>query len=133
MKSAPNATFSILTWNEESYEEISDGVKLTVAKVTQSYEGLIQGSSSVEYLMAYTVQGTATFVGIERITGTVDGKSGSFVIRHLGEFADGAAQSSWTVVAGSGTSELSKLRGEGTYIAGHGGTAEVTFDFQFSK
>ena len=133
MNSATSTTFHILTWVEESYEEITGGAKLTLAKVTQSYDGQIRGVGIVQYLMAYSTLGTASFVGVERINGEVDGKSGSFVIRHLGEFAEGIARSSWTVVAGAGTDELSQLAGTGSYVAGHSGVAELTLNLHFSS
>ena len=125
------ARFQIVGWDEKTYEEIGDGAKLTQAKVSQTYEGEIKGTSSVEYLMSYAVDGTASFVGLERITGEVDGKSGTFVIQHLGSYSDGAARSSWSVLPGAGTGDLVNLRGDGGYGAGHGETGEVSFSYNF--
>jgi hypothetical protein len=124
-------TFQITNWNEKPYEDIGCGAKLTNAKVTQSYAGAIEGTSTVEYLMSYTVHGTASFVGLERMSGKVNGKAGTLVLQHVGSFSEGKARSSWPVVAGSGTGDLAGLRGKGTYIAGHGTPAEVTFVCSF--
>jgi hypothetical protein len=56
--------------------------------------------------MSYTIQGTASFVGLDRVSGTVAGKSGTFVLQHAGSFSEGKARSSWSVVPGSGTDDL---------------------------
>jgi hypothetical protein len=127
----PSCTFEITGWEEETYEEIDGSAKLTLAKVTQTYAGAITGSSSVRYLMSYTSFGTATFVGIERVTGTIEEKSGTFVLQHVGEFVDGSARSSWTVIGGSGTGALKNLRGSGRYAAGENGAAQVFFTYNF--
>ena len=126
------STFQITGWDEKTYQEIGGGAKLTNARVTQSYSGAIEGTSSIEYLMSYTIQGTASFVGLERVSGTVAGKSGTFVVQHAGTFSDGKAQSSWSVVPGSGTGDLASLRGSGSYVAGHDEPAQVSFTYSFA-
>lgn len=125
-------TFKITGWDEQTYQEIEGGAKLTNAKVKQSYSGDIEGTSTVEYLMSYTVHGTASFVGLERVSGTVAGKVGTFVLQHAGSFLEGKARSSWSIVEGSGTGNLAGLRGSGTYVAALGGAAEVSFAYSFA-
>lgn len=127
------ATFQITGWDEKTYQDIGGGAKLTNARVTQSYSGAIEGTSSIEYLMAYTIHGTATFVGLERVSGTVAGKSGTFVLQHAGSFSEGKARSSWSVVPGSGTEDLASLRGSGSYVAGHAEPAQVSFTYSFAS
>lgn len=124
-------TFQITGWNEKPYQEIEGGAKFSNAKVTQSYSGAIEGTSNIEYLMAYSVHGTATFVGLERVSGTVDGKTGTFVLQHTGSFSEGKARSTWSIVPGSGTGALASLRGKGSYVAGHGEPAQVSFTYSF--
>ena len=126
------STFQITGWDEKTYQEIGGGAKLTNARVTQSYSGAIEGTSSIEYLMSYTIQGTASFVGLERVSGTVAGKSGTFVLQHAGSFSEGKARSSWSVVPGSGTDDLASLRGSGSYVAGRGEPAQVSFTYSFA-
>lgn len=125
-------SFEITGWDEKTYQEIGGGAKLSQAKVTQSYSGAIAGTSSLDYLMAYTILGTASFVGIERVSGSVAGRTGTFVLQHAGSFAEGQARSSWSVVAGSGTEGLASLCGEGSYVAGHGEPALVSFRYAFA-
>src|SRR5262245_61145272 len=116
---AANALFTIKTWDEKP---IGEGhlPKVTRASVVKSYSGDIEGDGHVEYVMTYRSDGSATFVGLERIVGRLCGKSGSFVLQRTGVFESGQAKESYSVVAGSGTDELKGLRGEGMSALGHG-------------
>ena len=108
------ATFEIATWDEAPVTEWEGG-KLTRATVAKRYEGDLEGEAVLEYLMAYGPDGTAAFVGMERVTGTAGGRRGALVLRQVGTFADGAAKASLTVVGGSG--DLAGAGGEGDMIA----------------
>ncbi len=124
-------TFEVKSWDEQPYDEIGGGLKLTRARVTQTHHGAIEGEGTVEYLMAYREGGTASFVGLERVVGTIGGRSGSVVLQHSGTFEGGAAKSAWAVVPGSGTERLKTLRGKGSYVAEHGGANSISFEFDF--
>ncbi|WP_081616738.1 DUF3224 domain-containing protein [Thiobacillus thioparus] len=124
--------FQITGWDEKTYQEIGDNAKLTNAKVTQSYSGAIEGTSTTEYLMSYTGHGTANFVGLERVSATIEGKSGTFVIQHVGSFSEGKARSSWSIIPGSGTEGLACLCGKGSFVAGHGEPAQVSLTYSFA-
>ncbi len=65
--------------------------KLTEALVAKRYEGDIEGTSTTKWLMAYSPDKTALFVGIEHITGTIGGKKGSLVLLHDGQYREGVA------------------------------------------
>jgi hypothetical protein len=92
---------------------------MTRASVDKTFTGDIDGEGHVEYVMMYRSDGTAAFVGLERITGRIAGRNGSFVLQRTGVFEDGQAKESYSVVTGSGTGELRSLRGEGTSSVGH--------------
>jgi hypothetical protein len=65
-----------------------------------------------EMLTALTgTQGSAGYVAIERVTGTLHGRTESFVFQHSGSMSRGAQQLSITVVPDSGTDELAGIRG----------------------
>jgi len=120
MKKTANARFAIKSWDEKPYSEGPDLPKLTRASVAKSFSGDIEGESQVEYLMMYRADGTATFVGLERVTARIGERSGSFVLQRAGAFEGGSAKESYSVVAGSATGDLRGLRGEGTSSVGHG-------------
>ena len=119
MKKTANARFRIKSWDEKPYSEGKDLPKMTRASVDKSFTGDIDGEGHVEYVMMYRSDGTAAFVGLERITGRIAGRNGSFVLQRTGVFEGGQARESYSVVTGSGTGELRSLRGEGTSSVGH--------------
>jgi hypothetical protein len=120
MKQTANARFAIKTWDEKPYNETQGLPKLTRATVGKTYSGDITGEAHVEYLMVYRPDGSASFVGIERVIGTIAGKAGSFVLQRTGVFEDGKAKESYSVIRGSATGELRDLVGEGHSAVGHG-------------
>ena len=107
------STFEVKTWDEKTYAEMGGKTKLTRATVTKTFKGDIVGEGTIEYLMAYSADGTASFVGMERITGRIGNRSGSFVLQHSGTDDGSSTQSDWFVVEGAGTGELASLRGHG--------------------
>ena len=119
MTKTANARFSIKSWDEKPYSEGEDLPKMTRASVDKTFIGDIDGEGHVEYVMMYRSDGTAAFVGLERITGRIAGRNGSFVLQRTGVFEDGQAKESYSVVTGSGTGELRSLRGEGISSVGH--------------
>jgi hypothetical protein len=122
-------TFTIKGWDEQPWAEAEGAPKLTSARVSTAYSGDLEGQGSYQLLMVYS--GTdATYGGYERVTGTLAGRSGSFVLRLDGGFQDGAARTTWTVVEGSGTGDLAGLRGEGGYLARQG-DPEVAYELRW--
>ena len=130
MKKTANARFAIKNWDEKPYGE-GDGLpKLTRASVAKTFTGDIEGEGHVEYLMMYRSEKSATIVGLERVVGSIAGKTGSFVLHRTGVFENGVAKESYTVVSGSGTGELRNLRGEGETSVGHGMEHPMTLSYE---
>jgi hypothetical protein len=105
------ATFDITSWDEEAYDE-RDGVKLLRTRVGKAFKGEIEGESTAELLMVVAGEDAAAYVGVERVSGRVNGRRGSFVYTHTATAAGGRQDASWPVVAGSGTGELAGIRGQ---------------------
>ena len=131
MRKQAKATFAIKSWDEKTYNEIEGAPKLTRAGVTKSYKGDIEGAGKVEYLMMYRNAGSASFMGLERVTGSIGGRSGSFVLQHTGTFEDGVAKVTLSVVPGSGTGDLRGMTGEGGFSVGHQPPYAMTLDYGF--
>src|SRR5947199_9477907 len=130
MKTVANSRFTIKSWDEKPYSENQGLPKLTRAAVTKTFTGDIAGQGHVEYLMMYRSDGSATFVGLERVVGRLGGKAGSFVLQRTGVFENGVAKESYSVISGSGTGELTGLRGEGTSAVGHGSEHPLTLTYE---
>jgi Protein of unknown function (DUF3224) len=116
MPSQVSATFEVTDWVETPLDEV-EMPKVTRAVVAKTYSGDIDGTSTTEWVMSYAEDGSATFVGMERIW--------SFVVKHDGKFEGGAAVGSLTVVRGSGTDALKSVEGEGTFRADPAGSVRL--------
>lgn len=130
MKKSANARFAIKGWEEKPYNEGQDLPKLTRATVTKTYTGDIAGEGQIEYLMMYRSDGSATFVGLERIVGEIGGKRGTFVLQRTGVFEDGLAKESYSVIPGSATGELRGLVADGSSSVGHGMEHPFTLSYE---
>jgi len=81
----------------------------------KKFTGDLEAASHVEMLTAMTaVKGSAGYVAIEQVTGTLQGRTGSFVLQHSGTMQAGSQQLSVTVVPDSGTGQLTALEGKMT-------------------
>ena len=129
MKNTANARFSISAWDEKPDSEGQDLPKLTRASVRKTFSGDIEGEGQVEYLMMYSSDGSAAFVGLERIVGRIGGKAGTFVLQRIGMFESGHAKESYSVIPGSATGELRGLRGDGTSALSHGSEYPFTLNY----
>ncbi|PYT10028.1 MAG: DUF3224 domain-containing protein [Acidobacteria bacterium] len=91
-----------------SYVHGSEGRML----LDKRFEGDLVGTGKGEMLTALTsVKGSAGYVAIERVAGTLHGRSGAFVFQHSGSMNRGAQQLSITVVPDSGTGALVGISG----------------------
>ena len=124
-------------WDENIIQVIEESMKLTKATVEFALAGDIEGVAYVEYLMFYSSfdpedmhKARAEYVGQIRIIGKVKDKSGSFVLNDAGTFNGGVALSELSIIAGSGTGELSSISGVGEYAADQQGcTWEMEISF----
>ena len=109
------ATFKVDAWDEQPWDTADGQPKMTRAEVKKSFQGDLQGTSKLQYLMTYREDGTADFVAMERIRGSLGGKRGTFVLSHVGAFVNGAASGTWKIVDGSGTDELEGITGSSAF------------------
>ena len=83
----------------------------------KQFHGDLEAMSRGQMLTAMTdVQGSAGYVAIERVNGTLGGRAGSFLLQHSGTMTRGAPSLTITVVPDSGTDELAGLSGRMTII-----------------
>src|SRR5882724_9440937 len=122
----------LASWDENTYEELDDGGKLTRASVTQTFTGDVTGDGAVEWLLCYQSDGTARFVGLQSVHGVLGDKLGSFVLETEGEFDGKMALWSASVVPGSGRGELEGLTGKAKFGAIHGPKAEFELEYRIS-
>ena len=83
--------------------------------IDKQFHGDLEATSKGEMLAHMTeVKGSAGYVALERVTGTLAGRTGSFVLQHTGTMSKGEQQLSVTVVPDSGTGQLTGLSGKMT-------------------
>ena len=125
------AVITVHKYEPAAYDEPADGPALSRIHVEESFSGDITGDGAVEFLQAARADGSASFVGIERVTGELGGRSGTFLLQDAGTVRDNIVSGDWFVVPGSGTGQLAGLRGEGGFRADLGESAQVTLDYWF--
>ena len=108
------ASFAITGWDETVYDEPAEGPKLARATVRKTFTGALTGTSVTELLTARG-DGGSGYVASERVTGTLDGRTGTFVLQHGGIDGPDGTTAFGTILAGSGTGELAGLTGTARY------------------
>jgi len=128
--------FGITHWEEEPHDKQDEGPELTRATVHKTYVGDVDGESVAELLTCkvdpddYT-KGAGDLAS-ERITGQVEERQGTFVIHHGG--LSGSARDEETfghVVPGSGTDDLTGIRGTVEINRSDAGEHTITLEYRF--
>ncbi|GIF73515.1 DUF3224 domain-containing protein [Asanoa siamensis] len=109
----------ITSWDEKPYREFDDGRKFSRAEVTLGGTGDGLTGGAFESLLYYRADGTSDYVSIMEITGSLGGRSGSFVLRGDGTFDGTTARGTSTIVPGSGTGELAGISGSAESVSTH--------------
>ena len=102
-------------------EDKTEGLTLGRMLIEKKYLGDLEAAGSGQMLTGMAaVKGSGTYVAIERVTGTLQGRSGSFILYHLGIMERGAPRLNVTVVPDSGTRELAGMAGTMTILIAEG-------------
>jgi hypothetical protein len=121
----------VFSYEPTPYDESSPGPQLAEIHVHEKFTGEIEGDGVARYLQAERQDGSATFVGIERVSGRIVDRPGTFLLQAAGTLEGSTVSGQWHVVPGSGTAELQGLRGEGGFTAQLGEGADITLDYWF--
>ena len=98
--------------------------------IVKQFHGDLEATSKGTMLSAGTaVKGSAGYVAIERVSGALHGRRGTFVLQHSGTMTRGAPQLTITVVPDSGTEDLVGLAGKMAIIIADG---KHSYDFEYS-
>ena len=123
-------TFDVKLTPQPSTETPAEASPLGRLTIDKQFHGDLEGTSKGEMLTAGspTVKNSAGYVAVERVTGTLNGKKGTFALQHIGVMTRGEGKLTITVVPDSGTGELTGLSGSMTIDLSNGGHA-YTFDY----
>ena len=98
------------------------------------FHGDLEATSEVQMLTAGTgVKGSAAYVAIEKITGTLKGRSGTFILQHSGTMNRGVPQLTVMVVPDSGTGQLAGLSGKMNIIISAEGKHSYDFEYTLAE
>jgi len=122
-------TFDVKVTPQPS-DDKTDDATLGRMTIDKQIHGDLEATSKGQMLTAGTpVKGSAGYVAIERISGTLHGRTGTFVLQHTGTMTRGALQLSITVVPDSGTGQLAGLAGKMDIQIADG---KHSYDFAYS-
>jgi hypothetical protein len=122
-------TFEVKLTPQTSSDAAQDA-NLGRLTIDKQFHGAIEGTSKGQMLTAGTsVKGSAGYVAMEQVSGTLDGHAGSFILQHTATMNRGVPQLSITVVPDSGTGELAGLSGKMNIIISEG---KHSYDFEYA-
>ncbi len=126
--SRTEGAFEVTSWAEDQVAGLGGTVKVTTASIGQRFSGGIEAETVADLVMTYRDDGTADFVGFQRVVGRLGDREGSFVLKNLGTYEGTEARTQLEVVPGSGRGDLVGLSGDGESVAGHGSTGTYHLD-----
>jgi hypothetical protein len=129
MTTRVTGTFEVKLAPLDAYETSKEAM-LGRMSINKQFHGGLEGTSRGEMLMAMTnVTGSAGYVAMERVTGTLDGKRGAFTLQHCATMNRGLPSLSVTVVPDSATELLAGLTGAMTIQIADG---KHLYDFEYA-
>lgn len=129
MTTRANGTFDVKIAPLTPYNT-NEGALAGRMSIDKQFKGDLEGTSKGEMLTAgTTTKGSAGYVAIERVTGKLNGKHGSFSFQHSGTLNRGTPNLMLTVVPDSGTEELVGLTGKMNIIIAEG-KHSYEFDYE---
>ena len=110
--------------------EVRTGLPVGVAAMEKRFTGGVEGRSATVFVAAFDQErGAGTYVAMESFEGSIDGRRGSFNFVHTATTAGTDRTADWlSIVPGSGTGDLSAIRGGGAITVGAGGEHRIAFD-----
>jgi len=111
-------------------DDKSAGPAVGRMSLDKQFHGDIEGASKGEMLAVMSaIEGSAGYVAMEQVTGTLSGRSGTFALQHSGTMTRGTPQLVITVVPDSGTGQLTGLSGQMTIKIDDG---KHSYDFEYA-
>ncbi|HWJ14380.1 MAG TPA: DUF3224 domain-containing protein [Gemmatimonadaceae bacterium] len=122
----------VVTLTPQSTDEITGASTLARLAIDKQFTGDLIGVSKGEMLSAGTpTKGSAGYVAIERVSGALHGRTGTFVLQHSGTMTRGSPELTVSVVPDSGSGELTGLSGTMRIII-EGKRHSYEFDYTIS-
>jgi uncharacterized protein DUF3224 len=131
MTNHASGPFEVKMTPQKPDNPVSEAAKFSRMTGEKQFHGDLEATSHVEMLAtAPDAKGSGVYVALERVTGTLKGRSGSFVLHHTGIMNRGVPQLSIEVVPDSGTGQLTGLTGKMMINIAKDG--KHSYDFEYS-
>ena len=130
MRARANTKITVQSSEAESYDQ-TGGPTLMEIRLRETFTGDIEGESPVRALQVLRDDRSASLVSVQRFRGKLAGRQGTFVLQGSEIVENGKIKATWFVVPGSGTGDLSGLRGEGGFEGHFGKGSDGTLDYWF--
>lgn len=126
------ATFEVTAWEPQNWSfEAMDPTAVNQTRVVKEFLGDLEGVGEAQLLTVQSNEGDATYVAMERITGTLHGKQGSFALGHSATIENHERVAGMVVIVpSSGTGELVGIRGDGEFRIDPDGGHHLTLQYQ---
>jgi hypothetical protein len=125
-----NAKITVQSSEARPYDQTASPALMEI-RLSETFTGDIDGESPVRALQVLRDDKSASLVSVQRFHGRLGGRQGSFVLQGSEIVENGKIKAKWFVVPGSGTDDLSGLRGEGGFEGEFGKGSEGTLDYWF--
>jgi hypothetical protein len=120
----------VQSYEPRVYDQVEGGPDVAEIHVSESFHGDIEGEGVVRFLQVSRTDGSASFVGMERVRGRIAQRSGTFLLQDAGTLKAGTVSGGFVILR-SGTGQLDGLRGEGGFSAELSQGADITLDYWF--
>ena len=127
------ARITVRSYEPTPYDQPAEGPALVRIHVEEDFSGDIEAAGVADFLQAQLSDEAASFVGMERVSGSLGGRAGTFLLQDHGTLVGNRVVGEWFVVPDSGTGQLAGLRGEGRFAAELGQGADVVLDYWFEE
>jgi Protein of unknown function (DUF3224) len=124
------AKIAVHSFEAKPYGQTASPALMEV-RLSETFTGDIEGESPVRALQVLREDQSASLVSVQRFRGRLGGREGTFVLQGSEVVENGKIKATWFVVPGSGTGDLSGLRGEGGFEGRFGEGSEGTLDYWF--
>ncbi len=129
MTNHATGTFEVNLSPQNSEDQVGDP-SISRLSIDKKFYGVLEGGSKGQMLAVGTdVDGSAGYVAMERVSGTLNGRNGTFALQHSGIMTRGAPQLMITVVPDSGTDALVGIAGKMTIDITDG---KHLYDFEYT-
>lgn len=135
MSQHATGAFDVKVVPQKPDTQVARAASLSRLTIDKRFHGDLEGISKGEMLAIQSedVKGSAGYVAMERVTGSLKGRSGSFILQHSATMTRGAPATSVTVVPDSGTGELRGLSGKMSISVAADGAHSYDFDYRLES